>query len=293
MFAKSFVHLSLVLGCSALSAGDIIPAGKQIAVETTEYPPVISLSATGSYVAAGDFKDDGLGDQDAIHSRVALNTSFSVAGPIYLGLDFFYERNDFGTSLAPIPTTFHELGVSVGLEYRVAGQAVLGFRVSPGYYGSNLESDAFNAPVIVGGSYRVGENFILLAGVRYNAWSDYPILPLVGFIWTINETVALNAIYPGPHVAFKINPALTVKVGGELVGATIKTAEDEQNFAGEKLQYRDFRAGVGVVYQPSESVSLELKAGWSVQREFRYDDRDTEFEVEGAPYVGLSTLVKF
>ncbi len=290
---KSFLGLALIALCIPLHAGETVSRDKEVLLEKEDFPPVFSFVARGSYVFAGDFKDEGFGDQDAINSRVGLNSSFSIAGPIYFAADFFYERNDFGTSLAPVPTTLQEVGVSVGLDYRVGGQAVLGFRVSPGYYGSKLESNAFNAPIFLAGSYQLNKNFIILAGVRYNDWSEFPILPLAGFIWTINESVTLRALFPSPHVEFKVNPELSLKVGGELVSGTFKTAEDEQNFAGENLQYRDFRVGAGITYKPSEQVALEVKAGWSVQREFRYDDQDEEFEVEGAPYVGLSALVKF
>lgn len=271
-----------------------IDSGKSIQV--TSEPAVrteINFRIGTDYVGSGDFRTGSAGDQDAYHANILAGVSIPLRNATYFTTNAFYDRYDFGTSLAPVPTTLHKVGADIGFDYRAEGETAATIYASPGIYGSEIDSDAFNVPITAYIAHRLTPNVVAVVGARYNEWSMYQILPSGGFIWTINDRWKMRAIATAPKMEFTPNSDLTLTFGGELTGGTYLTAKNEQNFADKHLDYYDIRAGFGATYRGWKPFELIANAGWSFERNFRYDDIDVEYRVQGAPYIAVSAKAVF
>ncbi|HEX8371233.1 MAG TPA: DUF6268 family outer membrane beta-barrel protein [Chthoniobacterales bacterium] len=293
----TYAFALITAALSSLSwAGSVqVNSGKEIAPTTPEVRPRVEVNfrASTDYVGSGDFRFRGAGEQDAFHAHIEAGVSIPLKDAVYFTFNGFYDRFDFGTSLAPVPTTLYKVGADVALEYRSEGEVAVALIASPGIYGSEIHSDSFNVPITAYGSYRLTPSLVVVAGARYNQWSEYPILPSLGLIWTVNEHWKVRAIASSPRIEYSPNEDVTFSVGGELGGGTYRTAKTEQNFGGEKLDYYDIRAGAAVTYRGWKPVSLSFSAGWSFERSFTYDELDEKYGVEGAPYVAVAAKATF
>lgn len=280
---------------SAAFAGSVqIEDGKHFVVPT---PPAqrteINFRISSDYVGSGDFRYRPAGDQDAFHANILAGVSIPFRESTYFTVNAFYDRYDFGISLAPVPTTLHKLGADIGVEYRVAGETAATIYASPGIYGSDIDSEYFNVPITGYISHRFTPSLVGVVGARYNAWSSYPILPSGGLIWTVNDHWKVRALATSPKIEYTPNSSLTLSFGGDLIGGTYQTSKDEQNFPDKHLDYYDIRTGIGATYRGCKPLIFNVNVGWSLQRNFTYDEVDVEYRVKGAPYVAVSAKAVF
>jgi len=283
-----------VFSASAFAGSVQINDGKSVEVATKTAQNVeINFRAVTDYVSSGDFRFRAAGDQDAFHGHIEVGVSVPVAESVYLTTNAFYDRFDFGTSLAPVPTTLHKVGADIAVEYRAEGEAALALIASPGIYGSEIDSDDFNVPITAYGSYRLSPSVVVVGGFRWDEWSMYQILPSAGIIWTVNDQWKLRAVATSPRIEYRPNDNVTFSFGGELVGGTYQTSKNEINYGGKHLDYYDIRTGLGVTYRGWKPVELSVAAGWSIERNFRYDDIDVEYRVKGAPYIAFGAKAVF
>ena len=246
------------------------------------------------YVGSGDFRYRPAGDQDAFHANFQGGVNIPLSRESwFVRLDGFYDRYDFGTSLAPVPTTLHKLGAEIGLEYHADNETAIALFASPGIYGSEINSDAFNVPITGYFSYRLTPNLVAVAGARWNQWGMYQILPSGGLIWTINDQWKLRGIITAPKIEYRPNDSWMFSAGGDLTGGTYLTAKNEQNYPDKHLDYYDIRGGLSATYRGWKPFEFQLTGGWSFERNFRYDDIDVEYRVKGAPYVGFVARASF
>ena len=293
---KTIHHLSLysiLLSATALAGTAEMDSKTIVPVPAAKNSVEFHFRTTVDYVGSGDFRFKSAGDQDAFHASAVIGFSIPQNQSIYYTLDGFYDRYDFGTSLAPVPTTLTKIGADIAIEYRAEGDVAFALIASPGFYGSEVDTDSFNVPITAYGSYRLSPNLVLVAGVRYNEWSMYQLLPSGGLIWTVNDRWKVRGIVTAPKVEYTPNQNITFSVGGELTGGTYVTSKNEQNFPDKHLDYYDIRAGAGVTYRGWKPLDVNLSAGWSFERNFRYDDIDVEYRVKGAPYIALSARAIF
>ena len=290
---RQFLAVSSLLAATSF-AGTLQTDGKNVViVPDSTSRTEINFRLSTDYVGKSDFRFDPAGEQDAYHANIQFGVSVPIKEAVYLTVNGFYDRLDFSTSLAPVPTTLQKLGTDIAIEYRAGGETAFTLIASPGIYGSEIDSDSFNVPITAYGSFRLTPSLVVVAGARYNQWSEYQILPSVGLIWTINDQWKVRALATAPRIEFTPNDDLTISFGGELLGGTYRTSLDEQNFQGKHLDYCDYRAGLGVTYRGWKPLVVSLTTGWSFERNLRYDDIDVEYRTEGAPYVGFSAKAVF
>ncbi len=267
---------------------------KNIVPTVVEKNPVeFHFRAETDYVGSGDFRYSPAGDQDAFHATFHGGVNIPLRDAWFLRVDGFYDRYDFGTSLAPVPTTLHKLGAEIGIEYRAEGETAIALFASPGIYGSEINSDAFNVPITGYFSYRLTPSLVAVVGARYNQWGMYQILPSGGLVWTVNDHWKVRGIITAPKIEYTPNDNWMFSAGGELTGGTYLTSKNEQNYPDKHLDYYDIRGGLSATYRGWKPFEFQLTGGWSFERNFRYDDIDVEYRVKGAPYVGFVARASF
>jgi hypothetical protein len=266
----------------------------------------VLFNVTSSYVFESDFKrgHDASGDawQNDIQFgyRIPLGEGWpgEECGEWNLRLGAEYSRFDFGNKGGlPIPNHLQGVAGVIALEYLVKGDLALLLETHPGvYFENDIDSDSFDAPTVIGGSYRFNDHFVGVIGATFASMREYPIIPGVGFIWTVNDQWTVSALYPQPRVIYKPDEHCSFYAGGEFVGGSFRV--DDAKGRPAKLDravvsYSEYRAGLGFTYQ-SGPVSLEVGGGYAFQREFDFHRADRAYRTdEGAPYVKVELRTAF
>jgi hypothetical protein len=280
--------------CTAL-AGPIEEFSKSIIEpEPPSKEPANIVNIRSSYVFESDFErgNGRFGKQDALNSLISYDRRFKISGNWYFRLGLGYSRFDFGTTSAPTPNHLQGAWGTVALEYLVNGETGFLFESRPGvYFENDINSDAFNAPTVLALAIPiVKDTFYLVAGMLYTGFGEYPVLPVAGASWKINERWKLSALFPYPRLIYTVTDSLKIWAGGELVGGAYRT--DNARITPDKLRsavvdYAEYRAGAGVTWVVCSGFELDAGAGWAFHREFDFHRAGEKYRLEGAPAVTL------
>lgn len=302
---------SLSFGISA-HAGQMIYAesdSKKTVVEPCPPDPLFLFDIRSSYVLESDFERGG-GDAkgDALSNSIRFGYRLPVSGPMwggydcsqwYLRLGAEYSRFDFDNKGGlPIPNTLQNANAIIALDYLVNGRTAILIETQPGiYFEHDINSGSFDAPVKAVGVIRLSDSVFAVVGARYSALSSYPLLPLVGVHWQIDEQWTLSLVPPDPRLIYSPSKGVSFWVGGEITGGSFKTdnreIERKEKLSGAVVTYSDYRAGAGVTLT-GEGWLVELGGGYSFQRKFDFHRAEEGYETdEGAPYATASVRLSF
>lgn len=200
----------------------------------------------------------------------------------------------------PVPDSSQTLSFGTGLGRRLDDEWMLMGRIGATLYrfdGARLSdigvSGGFNAV------WRYSPKLTWLFGVMFNPDSDLPVLPFVGANWAINDRVTLALMFPEPRLTYRPDKDWSFHIGANLNGAVFRTDADFGTKLGQPRynnalgSYRDIRAGVGFGYKFTPSFSLEADAGYSLDRQIKYERIGQKVEFESAPYFRAGVKIAF
>jgi hypothetical protein len=249
--------------------------------------------ATKSDIAQGG---TGLGEIGSSEFELRYTAGIRVSETYSYSVGLEYDRRDFSLPAAlPAPTALHETALKLGNRWRFADHWILSLSVSPGLYSDfeDISGEDFNIPALLLVTYAPGKEWQFAFGLIVNPGSETPVLPAVGAVWRPDEQWTLSLLMPRPQVSYRVNDALTAFVYGELSSRAYRVAEDFGTKAGnpalngERLTYREIKAGTGIRYAISRALEFTLEGGWLIDRRFIYADRDLQFNGDGAPFVQI------
>lgn len=276
-------------------------------------PSLDSLDIETSYVGNATFREKEFGGAirperdygsfDQTQLSIDYAHRFPLVGRVYLKLGAGYERFDFGTTRAPLPSSLQSITGTVALEYIVQGEVGAFITSSPGVFYSDINSVGlgnFDAPTALGLVLPLGKKFYLLLGARVSALSKYPVFPIVGAIWLFTDKLRLEARPPNPRLIYSYSKQLDFYVGAELLGSSYKRDADrsarpqDRRFNNTVIDFSETRVGGGITYTPIEQVDIDIDAGCSVNREFEYYRGDSKtFRAHPAAYARISVSTSF
>ncbi len=165
---------------------------------------------------------------------------FSLDTTAYLPL------NDRWTVIASVaPSLFGDLHATKN-SFRMAGRGIVLYRWSP--------------------------QLQLTGGFLYLGRKDIAALPVAGFIYTPNEDVKLDIMFPKPKAAYRYthDPEYErwVYLSGELGGGS--WAVRRANGADDVASYRDLQLLVGIEHKQSNALNWQLEAGYVFSRSVQY-----------------------
>ena len=290
-----------LLSCAALAGQSIDSSkdGKKTVLEPC--PPVerILFNLDSSYVFESDFKSrrnnakgDAYSGSVDFGYRIPLGEAWPnfQCGTWNLRLGAHYARHDFDNSGGlPLPNHIQTLAGVIALEYVVSNETAILLETRPGvYFEDDIAGRNFDAPTSLGFAYRFSDHFIGIAGVTYGAFRTYPILPGVGFKWTISDKLALTALFPKATLSYTFSPSCGMYVGAEYVGDAVRVDKVKgrpNRLDNAELQYSEYRAGAGIFFKVG-GLSGEIGAGYAFERKFDYHESDRSYETDdGAPYI--------
>jgi hypothetical protein len=301
----TFAATALAICASTTFAGQPISDAKY-AKEPYPPDPRLIFRLNSSYVLESDFErgHDAKGDAFSTDFEVGYRIPMSFGWPNrddgawYLRLGARYLRFDFDNEGGlPLPNTLQGVAGVVALEYLVKGRRVILFEALPGvYFEHDIRSDAFDVPIKAALPLEINDSFAFIVGVSYVGMRSYPLLPIVGFNWRINDQWTVRAIPPDPRIIYTPRDDLNFWVGGELTGGAFRTDsryEKDAKLNNAVITYSDWRVGAGVTCR-CDSLTFELSGGYSFQRKFDYHRAEEGFETdEGAPYVAMEITAAF
>lgn len=257
----------------------------------------ISFQTSTTHTFESDFTNRAAGSQSATLFESALTLPIRLNNSLRLQTGMSYSRAEFGGDSTPL-LPGHMQGVAgiIGLEFLVKDQPAFYVRLSPGlYFIDDASGDSFDIPILLGGAWRFSESFIGLYGATYSGFRDIPILPAVGFLWNITDSIDFNLTFPTPNITWKINDNWRLAIEGTYRGISVHTAQDvdDPRFHDTELSYRELAAGLSTTYEFNEDTQLRFAVGWTFQRRFEYDNPETTFRAEGSPYLGISFRARF
>ncbi|MGH8093314.1 MAG: hypothetical protein ACREIF_07575 [Chthoniobacterales bacterium] len=301
-------NLGLALHCCALLAVSLAHAGTETdekAVATTQpASSAVSLdlfTIESAYVFESDLNHGGsFGRQGEIENEFEYGHRIQLTGNYYLRLGVAYERFDFGSTRAPVPNHLQSIAGVFGLDYMHGADVGAFLQVRPGFYFQNeIGISSFDAPITAGRIFVLKEDKLYILGGAYVAFlrGGFPVLPLAGVIWIPNDHVRLMAVVPEPKLIYSPTTKLDLWVGGELTGGSYRTDHNDSirptKLIGTQVDFTEYRAGVGLSYDLSKSCSLDLGAGYSLQRYFDFTRAGENYRTDPSPYVRLQLSAKF
>ena len=305
-----------VLPLSGLLAGTADSKDKQDPTQNIldDITPLNDFSTEASYVGSSGFRirrfegegastQQSYGRLDETQEQIQFARRIHLVDRLYLKFGASYERFDFGTTEAPLPTSLQSIAGVVALEYVVKGKPALFITSSPGVYFSDTHDISlgnFDAPTAIGGIVPLSKKFYLLVGARVSILAREPVYPILGAVWLISDHLRLEAIPPEPRLTYSFSDKLDFFVGGDLLGDAYKRDEThynqrgERRFSGGVIDFSEIRVGAGVTYSPIKQVDIDLSGGWDFGRDFDYyRSAGKRFITDGAPYAKVKISAQF
>jgi hypothetical protein len=262
------------------------------------------------YNGAGASSQVPYGDQSETEEEFDYGHRFHLFDKLYLRAGVNYQRFDFSTTSAPVPTSLQNLCAEFYLEYVVDDEPAVFLRTRPGVFYSNINQvhyASIDAPTDAGGIipgtllYSGFKKVYFLAGLHFSLLSKYPVLPIGGVVWLIRDNLRLEGVPPEPRLIYTVCKQLDFFAGGELLGESYKRAADpgarpqDQRFSSATLDFSEYRAGAGLTYSPIKQIDIDMSGGWDIERDFDYyrGVSTKNFESRGAPYAKVSISAAF
>ncbi|MFL6520422.1 MAG: hypothetical protein ACJ8NS_09410 [Chthoniobacterales bacterium] len=254
-----------------------------------------------SYVFGGDLhRSASFGDQDAIQNSFSYAHRILLDGHLYLRLGIDYSRFDFSSTSAPVPTHLQSVAAVIGVDYMHNDDVGAFLQVKPGFYTEeSFDRASFDAPITLGRIFVLQtDHLYLFTGLNASFLRGrFPVLPIAGLIWMPNDNWKVLGLLPEPRVIYSPNDKWDFWAGGELIGGSFRTDRNDAIFPtklnGAEVDYSEYRVGGGLIYSPSDKVSVDLGGGYAIRREFDFHRADIRYKVDGAPYLRIEFKAKF
>ncbi len=290
--------VSSVLAASALAGSD-----KEVVNATTaETPPPFrfsgEFSVEQSYVGDSDVRRENL-DVNGF-SELYTNLRFVYTprvkyGIVRAGAEF--ERYSFGFSEdggQQLPNSLQAVNAIVGFDTRFGDSILVRLEAQPGFYGTtfdHFDGEQFNVPFILGGTYVYSPDLQFVLGVGVNIQDRFPVLPGGGIRWKFAPQWTLDAVLPTPRLEYSPTRDLTFFVGADIKANTFRVPDDFGDSHGDTalnsawLSYEEVRAGAGLEWKLTSSLTLAFEGGYVPYRVFDYHRTEVRYHHEsGAPY---------
>ncbi|MGI8432755.1 MAG: hypothetical protein ACR2MW_10770 [Chthoniobacterales bacterium] len=271
------------------------------AVATTEEVPLNIFNMENAYVFESDLNHGGsLGKQDEIQNSIEFAHRFRVAGDAYIRAGVAYNRFDFGSTSAPVPNHLQSLAAVIGVDIMHGSDVGAFFQVRPGFYGQNdFGISSFDIPITLGRVFIVQPDKLYIFVGAYASFlrGGTPVLPLAGVVWRPCDQVQVLGVLPEPKLIYSPTKNLDLYLGGELAGGSYRTDVNNgitpHKLSGAQVDFSDYRAGVGVAYSVGQNLSVDLGAGYSIQRHFAFHRAGENYRTDPSPFLRLEIKAAF
>ena len=200
-----------------------------------------------------------------------------------------------------VPGQLAEATLRLGFSRKLSPAWTASLALRPGLYGDfeDIDGKTFNVPLLLGASYAKSRDLIWLFGARANAYSEHPVLPIVGVRWQFAPDWSVGLAFPRSGVQWRVSPDLTLDAGAAFQGGTYRISQNIGSpsgmvgrLANTFVDYREIRVGIGAEFALTRRLSVRLDAGAFTDRRFDYFDRDYTLDGDGGLYGAVALRTK-
>jgi hypothetical protein len=199
------------------------------------------------------------------------------------------------------PDRLQEITLSLGGTHRLSPRWLLIGSIEPGLYGDLKGStrDAFNAPVLALATYLQSRELAWSFGLRADALSDNPVIPIVGVNWRFAPDWEFTLGFPRAGFGYTVSPALKLGLGATVQGGSFYVAEDPRPAApgvrlnDTYLDYREIRVGLSADYEFSKAFSLAVEGGVITDQKLDYYERGYTLNGDAAAFFTVALTGRF
>ncbi len=280
------------------------PEERYVEATTQQSDKKVSLDIfklESGYVFESDLNHGGsFGKQDSLQTEFEYAHRFLLTGHWYLRAGFSYDRYDFGNTSAPVPVHLQAAAGIIGIDYMHNDDVGAFLWFKPGIYTEeHIGISSFDVPITAGRIFKLQDDKLyLLVGAQSSFLrGGYPVFPFAGIIWIPCDKWRLMMVPPEPRLIYSPTKQLDIWFGGEIAGGSFRT-DDHQDIrpiklSGAQVDYEDYRAGIGVKYRPTNGFTVDLGAGCSIERGFKFHRAGENYRTDPAPYLKLEFKAKF
>lgn len=259
----------------------------------------------GSMTGAGDVElsGDTLGEVETMRAKIEASYSIPSEGDWSFEVGGAYERLEVDSTpdLALMPENLSAISLNLQAMWRLNDKWMVNASISPGFYGDDEVdfSDGLNAPLMLLGMWQKSESVSVAVGLRVDAFSDMPVLPVLGVNWRINPEWELSLGVPRTELKYQWSEQLALYGGFSMEGNSYAVDNpalltEAGNPVGKTyVSESEFRGLVGLEYKFDSGVKLNLEGGYGFGREFDYHDEDVKLEVDPAAFGAVSVSFAF
>lgn len=239
---------------------------------------------------------------DEQSADVKFVVSSQVTRDLLLRAGAEWQRFSFGVPTGvPVPATLQQVSAVIGCDYQVGGQWIVRAELQPGIYSDFAEvtSADVDAPFVLAGVYLTNPDLQWLLGLRVDARSQYPALPVAGVRWKFADEWTLDLMLPKPRLEYDLNDRSQLYLGAGLAAGTFRVGDNFGTDNGlakldrQIVDYMEVRVGAGWVCRITRTLQLEAEAGSLVYREFNFFNAATDYRSHAAPYIQLACHARF
>jgi hypothetical protein len=220
--------------------------------------------------------EDSLGWTDLRTEVVTALPFFTRENPIIITPSYELHFLD-GPEGIELPPRLHDIALDLHVFRVFANTWIADFAFTPGLYADDYSLDSSEAPRFNGralGIYAPTLDVKWVLGVTYVNGGWAKVVPVAGVIYTPNDDVSYELVFPRPRVAWRL---ATSPVPGKeeywfyILGEFANAAWAFQQSDGDPdvLAYRDFRAIVGLERKVIGGVSSRLEFGYVFNRDIK------------------------
>jgi len=237
---------------------------------------------TGSWLASGGGRGYGISDLE-LKTVLALPCP-TRESPLVITPGFAVHYLD-GPAGVDLPPRLYDAYTQFRWLHRPVPRLGIDLAVTPGVF-SDFRHSSDQMLRITGhgvAAWEWTERLKVLLGVGYFDRLDVNVLPVGGIIWTPNEEVTFELLFPRPRIARRIYWAGAygqhvqdwLYMAAEFGGATWAIARSSST---DLVNYRDFRILLGVERKVIGGLGARLEVGYVLGRKIQYAGATPEFE---------------
>ena len=270
-----------------------------------EKVPLDLFETENAYVFQSDLNHGGsFGAQDEVQNYIYYAHRFEITGNWYARAGLAYNRYDFGNTTAPVPVHLQSGAAVLAIDYMHGEDIGAMLEIRPGFYTEeHIGLASFDCPITLMRFWTIKKDeFFILTGVNYSFLrGGYGIAPVAGFVWVPNKNFRLMAVPTEPRAVYTVNKQIDLYLGGELEGGSFRTDHHDSflgiphvgKLSGTQVDFSDYRVGGGLVYSPNDQIDLDLGAGCSIERAFKFHRAGENYRTDPSPFVRLEFKAKF
>lgn len=298
------MHAKRLLTRFATATFALISLAAAVAHAQPGQPPN-DVDASFRFSAKSDAEFHGAtqGELETSTFSLGFDHARPVSEKLRVELGFRYEETLIdSTGPLPLPDSLRATEIELGATWSFTPAWSLTALVRPGFHSDDgsFNSDAFNVPAMLLARWQYSRSLTFFGGALYDSFSEDTFTPFFGLRWQASPRVAVTLGAPRTEISYdvreghKIFAALSLHGGSyHLENSAASTLPAYSHLRDSEVSYREIHLGAGYAWSLTKNLTVEIEAGWLLDRRFDFYDRGLVVKTDGAPTARFSLNSRF